>query len=151
MLLSCIAADARPGAGLVSDLRSAALHVAQVVSADDLRVENPACREDVLSDRWPKRAGSNRRFAADLGVLIDRLDELVRADGTQVRKRDILMDLFGENAARDGYRLAVERAGMQSRSGQFAAAGTGVVSFSGIVPKGSTAAPKHKFYGGAAR
>lgn len=151
VLLSCIAADARPGAGLVADLRSAALYVAQVVSSDDLRVENPACREDVLSDRWPKRVGSNRRFAADLDLLVACLDELTRADGTQVRKRDIVMDLFGENAARDGYRQATERAGMQSRSGQFAAAATGAVSFSGIVPKGSTAAPTHKFYGGTAR
>lgn len=151
ILLSCIAADARPGTGLVSDLRSAALHVAQVVSADDLCIENPACREDVLSDRWPKTPGSNRRFASDLCILVYRLDELVRTDGTQVRKRDILMDLFGENAARDGYRQASKRAGIQSRSGQFAAASTGAVSFSGAVPTGSTAAPTHKFYGGAAR
>lgn len=151
VLLSCIAVGAHPGAGLVSDLRNAAMHVAQIVSDDDLRVENPACREDVLSDRWPKNPGSNRRFAADLRQLVERLDELVRTEGTQVRKRDILMELFGENAAREGYRQANERAAMQSRSGRFAAASTGAVSFSGTVPTGSTAAPAHRFFGGPAR
>lgn len=110
--------------------------------ARDAAVEvdvDPAERDGVLDDR----VAATR--------IIGGEDVAERRPGTQVRKRDILMDLFGENAARDGYRQAVERAGMQSRSGQFAAAGTGAVSFSGIVPMGSTAAPTHKFYGGAAR
>ena len=151
VLLSCIAAQAPQGAGLVTDLRNAAAYLGATVAKDGLRVENPACREDVLSDRWPKTPWSNRRFAADLAILVQRLDELVRSAGTQVSKRDILMELFGENAARDGYRQAVERANAQSRSGQFATAKTGAVSFGGAVPAGSVAAPAHKFYGGPAR
>jgi len=151
VLLSCLAAQAPQGAGLVMDLRSAALHVAREVAVASLRVENPACREDVLSDRWPKNDGSNHRFASDLVFLAEQLDELVRGDGTQVGKLDILKNLFGENAAADGFRQARERAAAQSRSGQFSAAKTGAVGFGGIVPSGSVAAPPHRFYGGSSR
>ena len=151
VLLSCIAAEAPQGAGLVTDLRYAASYLAATVANDSLRIENPACPEDVLSDRWPKSPGSNRRFAADLAILVQQLDELVRSEGTQVRKRDILMDLFGENAAKDGYRQTMERAGERSRAGQFATAKTGAVSFGGAASAGSIAAPAHKFFGGPAR
>ncbi|MFL0586094.1 nucleotidyltransferase [uncultured Sphingomonas sp.] len=151
VLLSCLAAQAPQGTGLVTDLRSTALHVAREVSVANLRVENPACRDDVLSDRWPRKSGSNHRFAADLVFLAERLDELARADGTQVRKLDILKDLFGENAARGGFQQALDRAAAQSRSGQFAAGKTGAVSFAGAVPAGSVAAPTHRFYGEPAR
>jgi hypothetical protein len=147
VLLSCLAAQAPQGTGLVSDLRMAAQHVASEVAVADLYVENPACREDILSDRWPKNPISKQMFAADLTILVDRLDELVRADGTQARKLDILKDLFGENAAKDGFRQAMERAAGQSRSGTFAAAGTGAVTISGTVPSGSVAAPRHRFFG----
>lgn len=147
VLLSCLAAQAPQGTGLVSDLRMAAQHVASEVAVADLHVENPACREDILSDRWPKNPISKQMFAADLTILVDRLDELVRADGTQARKLEILKDLFGENAAKDGFRQAMERAAGQSRSGKFAAAGTGAVTISGAVPSGSVAAPRHSFFG----
>ena len=151
VLLSRIAADAPQGSGLVTDLRSAASYLARAVSVQDLYVENPACPEDVLSDRWPKAVGSNLRFAQDLGVLVLRLDELVLADGTQIRKLDILKDLFGENAARDGFRQTVDRASAQSRNGQFSASKTGAVGFAGSVPSGSVAAPAHRFFGGPVR
>ncbi|MGI4732468.1 MAG: nucleotidyltransferase domain-containing protein [Janthinobacterium lividum] len=151
VLLSCIAASAPQGAGLVTDLRSAAIHVAREVSAADLRIVNPACPEDVLSDRWPLATGANRRFAADLGVLVERLDELVRSDGTQVRKRDILKELFGENAASDGFRATLDRAAERSRSGTFATGKTGAVGVAGTASAGITAAPSHRFYGGTAR
>ncbi|WP_448659199.1 cyclic GMP-AMP synthase DncV-like nucleotidyltransferase [Sphingomonas sp. CJ99] len=147
VLLSRIAAEAPQRPGLVADLRSAAAHLAREVVATPLYVTNPACPEDVLSDRWPKREGSNILFARDLGVLVERLDELVRADGTQVRKLDILKDLFGEHAALDGFRKAVERASNQSRAGTFSAAKNGAVSFGAAVPASSVAAPQHRFFG----
>lgn len=147
VLLSCLAAQAPQGAGLVSDLRMAAQHVASEVSVANLYVDNPTCHEDVLSDRWPENPISKQMFAADLTILVEQLDELVRADGTQTRKLEILKDLFGENAAKDGFRQAMERAAVQSRSGTFAATGTGGVIISGTVPSGSVAAPPHRFFG----
>lgn len=146
VLISKIAAEAPQRPGLVADLRSAAAHLAREVSVNPLHVVNPACHEDVLSDRWPQRGGSNLLFARDLGVLVLRLDELVR-EGTQVRKLDILKDLFGENAAMDGFRQAVARANAQSRTGGFSASKTGAVAFGGVVPAGSVAAPTHRFFG----
>lgn len=151
VLLSRIAAEAPQGAGLVTDLRNAAAHVAHEVAVEGLRIVNPACPEDVLSDRWPLATGANRRFAADLGMLVERLDELVRSDGTQVRKRDILKELFGENAANDGFKATIERAAERSRSGTFATAKTGAVGLAGTASTGTTAAPAHRFYGRPAR
>jgi hypothetical protein len=146
VLVSKIAAEAPQRPGLVADLRSAAAHLAREVSANPLHIANPACHEDVLSDCWPQRAGSNLLFARDLGVLVLRLDELVR-EGTQVRKLDLLKDLFGENAAMDGFRQAMARANSQSRTGGFSASKTGAVAFSGVVPAGSVAAPTDRFFG----
>jgi hypothetical protein len=117
----------------------------QNLSANQLRAE----WQRVLGK--PAPGISTYLMERGLVVLAERLDELVRADGTQVRKLDILKGLFGENAAKDGYRRAVERAGAQSRSGGFSTAKTGAVSFAGAEPAGSVAAPAHRFYGGPAR
>ncbi|RVQ64633.1 nucleotidyltransferase [Croceicoccus ponticola] len=144
VLLSKIAAEAPPGRGLLANLRSAAQYMAPIVGRP-LHVENPACREDLLSDRWPKKAVSQRMLAEDLNHLVTKLDDLL-AEGTQLEKKQIIRDLFGENAAAEGYRLAAERAAAKSREGAFGIAAGGGAAGAGTSAK-STVAPKHRFYG----
>lgn len=144
VLLSKIAAEAPQGRGLLADLRSVAAYMAPVV-ARPLHVENPACREDVLSDRWPKKAESQRMLSDDLNHLVRKLDELLE-EGTQVAKKQIIRDLFGENAAAQGYHRASERAAEKSREGTFAVAAAGGMGTAASSAK-PMVAPKHRFFG----
>lgn len=145
VLLSKLAAEAPQGRGLLADLRSAAVYMAPVV-ARPLHVRNPACPEDLLSDRWPKKAVSQKMFSDDLNHLAAKLDELL-SEGTQVEKKQIIRDLFGENAAAEGYKRAGERAAAKSREGAFAvAAGGGAVGSAASAKP--MVAPAHRFYGG---
>lgn len=144
VLLSKIAAEAPQGHGLLADLRAAASYMAPIV-ARPLDVPNPACPQDLLSDRWPKKVSSQRMLYEDLNDLVSNLDELLQ-EGTQVEKKQIIRSLFGENAAAEGYRRAGERASAKSRDGTFAiAAGGGVAGASASAKQ--VVAPTHRFYG----
>ncbi len=144
VLLSKIAAEAPQGRGLLADLRAAASYMAPIV-AHPLHVQNPACPEDLLSDRWPKKTSSQRMLCEDLNQLVAQLDQLLQ-EGTQVEKKQIIRGLFGENAAAEGYRLAGERAAAKSRAGTF-----GVAAGGGALGTAASAkpmvAPTHRFYG----
>ena len=144
VLLSKIAAEAPQGRGLLADLRSVAAYMAPVV-ARPLYVQNPACPEDVLSDRWPKNAVAQRMLSDDLVHLVRKLDELLE-DGTQVEKKQIIRELFGENAATQGYLRAGERAAAKSREGRFAVAAAGGTSIAASSAN-PIVAPKHRFFG----
>lgn len=144
VLLSKLAAEAPQGRGILADLRSAAVYIAPIV-ARPLHVRNPACPEDLLSDRWPKKAVSQKMLSDDLNSLAVKLDELL-SEGTQVEKKQIIRDLFGETAAAEGYRRAGERAAAKSRGGAFAvSAGGGAVGSAASAKP--IVAPAHRFYG----
>lgn len=144
VMLSKIAAEAPQSRGLLADLRATAGYMAPI-AARPLYVQNPTCPEDVLSDRWPKKASSQRMLSEDLNDLVAKLDALLQ-EGTQIEKKQIIRDLFGENAAAEGYRRAGERAAAKSRDGTF-----GVAAGGGAVGTAASAkpmiAPTHRFYG----
>lgn len=144
VLLSKVAAEAPQGRGLLADLRSVAAYMGPIVSRP-LHVHNPACREDVLSDRWPKKTESQRLLCEDLNHLARKLDELLE-EGTQVAKKQIIRDLFGENAAAQGYHRASERAAAKSQNGTFAVAAAGGIGATASSAK-PIVAPKHRFFG----
>lgn len=144
VLLSKIGAEAPQGRGLLADLHSVATHMAPIV-ARPLDIRNPACPEDVLSDRWPKKGSSQQMLSDDLNHLSAKLDELLE-EGTQVAKRQIIRDLFGENAAAQGYHRASERAAAKSQAGTFVLAAGGGVSAAASQAK-SVVAPQHRFFG----
>jgi hypothetical protein len=64
-----------------------------------VHVENPTCKSDVLSDRWPGDLGAQRIFLMDLQDLIVKLDR-IEADPTVETCAEIMSDLFGENPTR---------------------------------------------------
>lgn len=144
VLLSKIGAEAPQGRGLLADLHSVATYMAPVV-ARPLQVRNPACPEDLLSDRWPKKGSSQHMLADDLNHLAAKLDELLE-EGTQVAKKQIIRDLFGENAAAQGYNRASERAAAKSLAGAFSLAAGGGAS-AAASPAKSVVAPQHRFFG----
>lgn len=64
-----------------------------------IRVVNPACGTDILSDRWPGDLATQRVFLGDLKDLLAKLDQ-IEADPTIETCAEVLSDLFGENPTR---------------------------------------------------
>jgi hypothetical protein len=146
VLLSKLAAEAPSDAGLFDDLRRAAIHLAASISQIPPHVPNPRCDRDILSDRWPENAHDRDQFARDLRYLNARLGEL-EEQGSQVEKKRILEELFGERPARRAFEAAAKRVGEKSATGDLKLGlGRGAMG-SGLAPKHGIAVPKHQFYG----
>lgn len=67
-----------------------------------IHVENPACREDVLTDRWPQR-NDQRVFINELKEFLAKL-YILREGRPLIEMQRILEKLFGEKPARDAVR-----------------------------------------------
>ena len=113
--------------------------------------ENPTCRADVLTDRWPTSLEDQERFIGDLQELTQKLTRLI--EGVPLKEmRTILGDLFGERPARDVVTDYIKRYGRQVQQGSGAyLPGTGQVP-AAVVMLGSEPAarrtPSHTFFGG---
>ena len=118
-----------------------------------VRVENPACKDDVFTDRWPGTLDAQRVFVDDLTVLIKRLEEL-QGECTQERMREIMSDLFGEHPTLEAFKFFHERAGRAIREGRSAyvpGSGRFVIPTAAVAaaPAGvAVATPKHTYFGG---
>lgn len=121
-----------------------------------VRRVNPACGEDVLTDRWPGGLGDQATLIADLEDFQAKLASLGTGIDLAAKTR-ILSDLFGErvtNLAVDAYQ---DRLDQEARGGGLLhAAGTGrLLSGAPAIlparPKGGVQqAPRHTSYGDAA-
>jgi hypothetical protein len=119
-----------------------------------LREENPRCKEDDLTDRWPGSAeglalpAAQRKFLDDLEILGRRLADLAKEPDLG-RIRDGLGESFGERASQYAVKRFSEEMGAASRSGLLGVGrGTGNVLLG--VPAASAGIQtvlKHSFYG----
>ena len=120
-----------------------------------VRVVNPVCAQDVLTDRWPESLQDQAVFIHDLEMLAAKIECLV-SGGDLSKMQEIMAELFGEKPTVDAVETFNKRTGNAVRSGQSRyrpdvgsltipamAMGT-----SGATPSGSRAAPRHTFYGG---
>ena len=119
-----------------------------------IQVVNPACPEDILTDRWPGSLQEQGRFIADLEDLVVKIERLIAGCPLE-EMRAIMADLFGEAPAEQAFGSFNERIGAAVRdgrsqyvpqSGRVSLAGTGIVS--GVAaPSVARATPRHTFYG----
>ena len=113
--------------------------------------ENPACRADVLTDRWPASLEDQERFIGDLRELTQKLMRLI--EGAPLEEmRTILGDLFGERPARDVVADYIKRYGSQVKQGSGAhLPGTGQIPAAGVMigstPTGAQKTQPHRFFG----
>ena len=112
-----------------------------------VRITNPCCPDDLLTDRWPESQREQQLFLNDLDKLIRQLALLPESDLAGMRK--ILTELFGENptgAAFDSYNRQLGEGIASGRSMHFA--GSGRVLTAGMaVPRGAVATRQHTFFG----
>ena len=119
-----------------------------------IRVTNPVCDQDVLTDRWPESLQDQAIFINDLKNLVTKVELLVSGcDLGEMQK--IMVELFGEAPTAEVFRTFSERSGKEVRDGRSqhrpdtgrriipTTAATGAT----ILP-GALATPKHTFFGG---
>lgn len=119
-----------------------------------IRVTNPVCEQDVLTDRWPESLQDQAIFINDLKNLVTKVEMLVSGrDLGEMQK--IMVELFGEAPTAEVFRTFSERSGKEVRDGRSqhrpdtgsriipATAATGAT-----IPPGALATPKHTFFGG---
>jgi hypothetical protein len=120
-----------------------------------LHAVNPACAQDVLTDRWPGDRAAQLIFLNDLQAYARDLAEL-RADGPIDRKKKILERLFGETATEWAFEELAKRAHGDSAAGRLRhglgnAAVVAPSIITGATASRSVATPSHGFYGGSKR
>ena len=113
--------------------------------------ENPTCRADLLTDRWPASLQDQDRFIAELRELAQELTRLIA--GTPLDEtRKILGGLFGERLGHDVVAQYIERYGQQAQQGSGAhLPGTGQIPAVGVMLGTATAGARstraHSFFG----
>ena len=82
-----------------------------------VRIVNPVCEQDVLTDRWPGSLQDQAVFINDLEDLVSKVGRLVEECAPD-EMREILEDLFGEEPAGKAVEAFYEQTGKQIRKGQ---------------------------------
>ena len=164
VIAKLVADAATPTTGLAEELLLQAEHllaVFQTASSQNrlIRITNPVCEQDVLTDRWPSTLAEQATFLNDLTDLVDKVRRLHHRCDLGEMKR-IMIELFGEAPTervfsdynqsmgalvRGGSRHIPESGslGAPARTGN----GTGAAA---AVVAGSSRTPKHTFYGSGA-
>lgn len=79
--------------------------------------ENPTCKEDCFTDRWPLNLSEQRLFISDLNNLLEGLKRLQHEDLAISEMQDLLIALFGEFPTKAAIRSTQKYVGDATRSG----------------------------------
>lgn len=154
-----VATNAAPGRDLFTELRVQAAALLSAVGAADARGElvkvvNPTCDTDVLTDRWPGDLKTQRVFVDDLQALSADLRNIAE-NPTVENCQTVMRRLFGENPTKAVFEdFAVNFADRAATGGLFSRGGTGGIALgaSGLAPAAarepSRTIQRHTDYGG---
>lgn len=120
-----------------------------------IRVANPVCDQDVLTDRWPRSLADQEVFINDLATLVASLELLQSGRDLAVMKM-VMKRLFGEDPTERVFMHfnqsigSTVRAGSRHvrRDGRLVVPRTTNGVDAGATAAGTVATPKHTFYGG---
>lgn len=112
---------------------------------------NPMCREDILTDRWPADQSDQAIFIRELTDFAVKIRRL-RGDIALPEMQQILEDLFGEKPARSAVKEHVQRVAKDvgsvgSRFMPGKAAIPVAVAGGAPTPSNARSAPSHRFFG----
>jgi hypothetical protein len=161
VMMAKLGADAANGTRTLSEeLMVQALHLHRIINAahqigQKVHIENPICKPDVLTDRWPCSLDEQAVFLRDLEDLIPKVGRL-RGDCDLAEMRAIMNDLFGENPTgavfksfndQLGGRVVLGQSSSRTGSGRLNLGVAGVAS-SGVASSSRPAATRaHTYYG----
>ena len=159
ILLAKLVADA---ANSTDRLSEELLHQAQHMLAEvqrfhrarhRIRVVNPLCHQDLLTDRWPESLQCQAIFLQDLETLVAKLERLVVGRDLH-RMKAIMVDLFGEAPTSDVFEAFNKRLGTEVQDGSsHHRPGTGsriiapTAGAAEIAPAGTLETKRHTFFG----
>ncbi|MGH8414710.1 MAG: nucleotidyltransferase domain-containing protein [Gammaproteobacteria bacterium] len=153
VMIAKLIADAANGTEtLFQELALQAQHLRNVIGAahdrgQAVRVVNPRCPEDVLTDRWPSSRQEQELFLRDLDHLGTKLGELAESDLGEMRV--IMAELFGESptgAIFESYNRELGQSIASGRSLHIPRSGRVLVT--GLAAQGGpTATRPHTFFG----
>lgn len=157
LLAKWVADHANQGRTLAEELQHQVDSMISVInlahdSGDLVHEINPACApDDVLTDRWPSSLAEQQLFLDDLvdfSAKISRLREPI----SMTERQEILVELFGERAARDVVKSFFEEEGQRGDTGKSRhVVGTGRLAIlaapTSLAPQVVQATPKNTFFG----
>ncbi len=119
-----------------------------------IRVVNPVCEQDILTDRWPGSLEDQAVFIRDLENFVAKVERLV--SGCDLGKmREIMAELFGEVPTGDAFVAFNQRLGDKVHGGSQYSPNNGrlvvpatAAGASMTAPLATSTTPKHTFYGG---
>lgn len=123
VMIAKLVADAANGTTTLSEeLEMQALYLYDVINSahkagQKVRVENPACKPDIFTDRWPASLKEQALFLTDLEDLLRKIKRL-RGDCGLDEMRAIMNDLFGELPTGEVFENFNKQLGKRIASGQ---------------------------------
>lgn len=121
-----------------------------------IRISNPVCAQDVLTDRWPSSMREQATFHNDISALMERLNLLNNGCDLAVMRR-IMTEVFGTNPTERVFAYYNRSIGSTVRDGSRHVRKDGRLVVpsrttngvhAGATAAGTVATPKHTFYGG---
>lgn len=115
-------------------------------------IVNPACEQDVLTDRWPGSLQDQALFISDLEDLVQKTERLVAGCDLEEMQK-IMAKLFGEVPTMEAVRAFNERVGqgIRNKNSRHSPQGGRLVvppsSASVTVPSAARPTSRHTFYG----
>ena len=143
---------AEPGRTIAQNLQVIAQHILSRLLGSKsvgklIHVENPRCRGDIFTDRWPENHAAQDTMIADVRLFLNQLAILLD-DGRSLReRRDTLKAMFGEDVGQSVVDDLERDIGEAIRSGRHGFGALGGLAMSPTIAKAKPAVKPSTFYG----
>ncbi|EPY00969.1 nucleotidyltransferase [Magnetospirillum fulvum] len=155
VMMACFAGHvAAPGNSISGALEAIVQHMMHELGKAQaagvlVNVRNPKCLEECFTDRWPENLTAQQIYLGDLKAFSKQLSLLMNEDLPLPKKRNLLIDMFGEGpgtAVIDEYSEKLAR-GIREGSRLIAPSGRVVVGATVAAATIVKPAPAHTFFG----
>lgn len=153
VMFSCLSLEvAEAGRTIGQNLKAIAEHILDCLIraksvGELLHVENPVCRGDVFTDRWPVDHTDQDLLIGDMRLLLRQLAELFDDCRSFKDRSRTLEDMFGETVAKQVVDEFAVEMGQSVRSGSHLLGATGGILAAPTLVTAKPAAPRNTFYG----
>lgn len=152
-MLACLTLEvAEAGRTIGENLKITAQHILDRLvwakNAESLiHVENPRCRGDVFTDRWPENQAAQDMMIGDMSLFLKQLDVLLDDRRSLRDRRDTLEAMFGEDIGQAVVDDLERDIGEAIRTGQHGFGAVGGIVTSPSVAQAKPSVKPSTFYG----